>query len=107
LKVAAGDRNAVLVYLRERELVTNVYLERFRTIRFMDGGTQTALVYVVDRGHRQYAGRLPVASTVEIVRASVGRSGRNIDYVRQTMAHLREVGIRDPHLEAIVSELDA
>ena len=36
-RVAAKERDAVIAYLREREQVTAVYLERMRPIRFADG----------------------------------------------------------------------
>ena len=36
-RIAATQRDDVVAYLRERELVTNVYLERTLSIRFGDG----------------------------------------------------------------------
>jgi cation transport protein ChaC len=54
-RVAGADRDAVVSYLREREQVTAVYLERLRPIRFADGATSLALTYLVDRSHPQYA----------------------------------------------------
>src|SRR5207247_784490 len=54
-----GDlRDEVVVYLRERELVTNVHLERLLTVRLANGAEVPALCYVVDRDHEQYAGTL-------------------------------------------------
>ena len=44
-----------------------------------------ALCYVVNRGHRQYAGRLPLEMQGFLVRRSIGKSGRNIDYVVNTV----------------------
>lgn len=54
-----GDlREEVITYLRARELVTNVYLERQLPVRLADGRQVEALTYVVDRSHEQYAGRM-------------------------------------------------
>ena len=53
-------REEVVAYLRERELVTDVYLERMLPVRLANGQTVMALCYVVDRGHAQYAGSLAV-----------------------------------------------
>jgi glutathione-specific gamma-glutamylcyclotransferase len=104
-RVAPGDRDDVLAYLRQRELVTQVYLETWRKARLSSGGEVSALVYVVDRGHPQYAGRMPENEIASIVRSTEGRSGRNLDYVLNTIAHLRESGVHDPHLEAVAARL--
>ena len=84
-------RDAVIAYLRERELVTDVYREVWRPIRLDRPGRPTvmALTYVVDRGHRQYAGRLAPEAILRHVRDSHGRSGANADYVINTVRHLR------------------
>jgi len=95
----------VLAYLRERELVTNVYRERFLPVRLADGGRRTAVAYVVDRGHRQYAPNLTVDDAARIVANAVGKSGRNADYVLNTVAHLRELGIRDNWMEEVAAKL--
>ena len=96
-----------LAYLRARELVTHVYLERRLAIRFDDGTRAEALTYTVDRGHDQYAGALDAADAAEVVRGAVGESGANPDYVLNTVAHLREMGIHDSMLEALVARLQA
>ena len=65
-----GDlREEVIAYLRERELVTNVYLERSLPVRLDRGGTVEALCYTVDRSHRQYAGALTEADAAAVVAA--------------------------------------
>jgi cation transport protein ChaC len=105
-EVDPADRDPVVAYLREREQVTSVYIETLRPVRLEDGRVVRALTYVVDRAHRQYAGRLPHATMIDIVRHAAGRSGRNPDYVRSTAAHLLQLGIRDPGVEALVRELE-
>ena len=88
-------------YLRERELVTNVYLERRLQVRLDGGGKVEALCYVVDRSHAQYAGARSEADAARLVRGAVGQSGGNEDYVRTTVEHLKALGIRDHWLEAV------
>ena len=96
-----------LAYLRAREQVTMVYLERNPTIRLLDSGEKLpAVTYVVDRNHRQYAGRLPMASLISHVSRSRGQSGHNAEYVRNTVSHLRDMGIRDATLEELAANLD-
>ncbi|HSO48141.1 MAG TPA: gamma-glutamylcyclotransferase [Rhizobiaceae bacterium] len=105
LKVEARQRDSVISYLRERELVTSVYLERWRPARLDNGEAVEALAYVVDRSHVQYAGRMSDAEIARIVAERAGRSGRNIDYLVNTVAHLRESGVHDPHLESVMAQL--
>ncbi|RUV81510.1 gamma-glutamylcyclotransferase [Mesorhizobium sp. M1A.F.Ca.IN.022.07.1.1] len=100
-----GDlRDEVLSYLRERELVTSVYLERTLDVRLDgagQGGTVEAVAYIVDRAHEQYAGGLDAEHAAKVVRGAVGQSGRNEDYVLSTVEHLRALGIRDHWLEEV------
>ncbi|WP_048645096.1 gamma-glutamylcyclotransferase [Nitratireductor soli] len=103
-----GDlHDEVVAYLRERELVTNVYLERRLVVRLEDGPPVAALAYVVDRAHPQYAGGIDVAHAAERVTGSVGQSGRNEDYVLNTIEHLKALGIRDHWLEAVAARVGA
>jgi glutathione-specific gamma-glutamylcyclotransferase len=76
-------------------------------VKLLDGSQRTvsALCFIADRTHCQYAGRLPLEAQAFLVRRSVGRSGANIDYVVSTMQHLRELGVRDPELERLMTRL--
>ncbi|MER9140780.1 gamma-glutamylcyclotransferase [Mesorhizobium sp. M0047] len=97
-----GDlRDEVITYLRDRELVTNVYLERLLKIRLDGGRTVEAVAYIVDRQHEQYAGALDEAEAAAMVRGAVGQSGVNEDYVLSTLEHLEALGIRDHWLEEV------
>ncbi|RRI04891.1 gamma-glutamylcyclotransferase [Mesorhizobium tamadayense] len=100
-----GDlRDEVLSYLRERELVTGVYLERILDVRLDAAGggeTAEAVAYIVDRAHEQYAGGLDANHAAKVVRGAVGQSGRNEDYVLSTVEHLKALGIRDHWLEEV------
>ncbi|WP_417771501.1 gamma-glutamylcyclotransferase [Stappia sp.] len=102
-RVAAGDREEVVAYLREREQATMVYVEAERRVRLDGRGGETidALTYLVDRRHPQYAGVLSLERQVEIVRDAAGQSGPNPEYVLNTLDHLRQLGIRDAGLEAL------
>jgi glutathione-specific gamma-glutamylcyclotransferase len=100
-RVPGELRGEVLAYLRERELVTSVYLERTLPIRLANGGVADAVTYIVDRAHVQYAGSLNEADAASIVSGSVGQSGPNEDYVFNTLQHLEALGIKDHWLEAV------
>ena len=106
-RVDAGDQEATVAYLRERELVTHVYLEKRLGISFVGGGRAEALAYVVDRGHAQYAGALHPDDAARHVNGAVGQSGRNEEYVLNTVDHLRQLGIRDEWLEGVAARLSS
>jgi cation transport protein ChaC len=105
-RVAGEKHDGVIRYLRERELVTDVYREALRPVH-LDGETETveAVTYVVDRTHEQYAGNLPRETLLGMVKAGVGKSGNNVDYVVATVRHMRSVGIRDATLEWLADQL--
>ncbi|WP_245259166.1 gamma-glutamylcyclotransferase [Salinarimonas rosea] len=104
-RVDVAHAQETIAYLRAREQATAVYLERRLATRLADGRLVTALTYVVDRAHLQYAGRLDHEETLHIVRGGVGQSGANPDYVLSTAVHLVELGVHDPHLARLAAAL--
>lgn len=106
-RVAAARRAATLAYLREREQITGVYRECMRTVWLAHAPERrvSALCYVVDRGHRQYAGRLSIAEQLHFVRQGHGRSGANRDYVLATVKELEAIGCRDRDLHVLAERL--
>lgn len=104
--VAKEEAEATIHYLREREQVTSVYLERSLPVRLDDGRTVTALGYVADRKHEQYAGDLSFEEVLALVRQGRGISGANPDYVRSTHEHLFSMGVIDPLMQRLVEALD-
>ena len=106
-RVAANQRPATLKYLRDREQTTAVYRELFHGIA-LDGKPERrvdALVYAVDRGHPQYAGRLTHDRQLQIVRQARGRSGNNRDYVLETAKALDALNIVDHDLQVLAQRL--
>ena len=106
-RVASSKRTATIDYLRAREQVTKVYREAWRAVWLDDDPQQSvrALGYVVDRGHRQYAGRLPLAQQLHYVRQGHGRSGACRDYVLAAVKELEAHGYRDDGLRRLAELL--
>jgi cation transport protein ChaC len=106
-RVASGAEDETVAYLREREQVTDVYVEAIRPIRLLDGSGRVlkALTYLVDRNHAQYAGDLPLELQIRIVKGGKGQAGGNVEYVIKTLRHLHEAGVRDPLLSEIAVHL--
>ena len=104
-EVARHDWADVQAYLEEREQVTAVYRDVMRPVHLADGRAIRALTFVVDERHEQFAGKLSLEQQLAMVRAGVGLSGRNIDYVLNTATHLQSLGITDRQLQALATIL--
>lgn len=104
-RVDDAQEQKTVNYLRERELVTKVYVERRLPVTLADGRRVTALAYVVDADHEQYAGKLSRSKQLALVRQGLGRSGPNPDYVASTHLHIKELGFVDPTLQWLTDRL--
>jgi cation transport protein ChaC len=102
-RVAAKQRDDTMDYLRGREQTTHVYREVMRSVWLENDARQrvSALAYVVDRGHVQYAGRLSLSEQARYVRQGHGRSGNNRDYVLATVKSIEAQGFRDAQLHQL------
>jgi len=106
-RVAEKNRADVVANLRAREQVTSVYREVMRSVWLENDARDriSALVYVVDRGHVQYAGRLSLADQHRHVVQGHGQSGANRDYVTATVKAIEAEGFRDTQLHQLASML--
>ncbi|MGB6537569.1 MAG: gamma-glutamylcyclotransferase [Xanthobacteraceae bacterium] len=106
-RVAAEARADTIAYLRAREQVTSVYLESVRRIGLEDAARRqvSALCYMVDRSHVQYAGQLSLAERLHYVRQGHGRSGANRDYVIEAVRALEALGYRETDLHLLAERL--
>lgn len=98
-RVTAGAEAATLQALRDRELISSAYLERWLRVGLVDGRQVSALVFVIDPDHVQYCGGLPLEDQAQIIAQAIGGRGPNRDYLHATAAHLAELGIADADLE--------
>ena len=108
-RVAAARRETTIAYLREREQSANVYREVMRSV-WLDNDARervSALTYVADRGHVQYAGRLSLAEQAKLVRQGHGQFGANRDYVLSTIDSIEAQGFRDAPLHQLAAMLRA
>jgi glutathione-specific gamma-glutamylcyclotransferase len=106
-RVAEKNRNETVAYLRAREQVTSVYREVMRSVWLENDKRQrvSALAYVVDRGHVQYAGRLSIAEQLRHVLQGHGQSGNNRDYVLSTVKAIEAEGFLDAPLHQLALKL--
>lgn len=112
-RVAASEARATLAYLREREQVNGVYREvRIEAEiaaedRNRGRASVVAVAYLVERAHPSYVGRLPLARQARLIAGARGLSGVNLDYLVNTMRHMRQLGIREPELERLLGFVGA
>mgnify|MGYP002641751089 CR=1 FL=1 len=105
-RVAPAEIEAVMAYLDERELITGVYRRAHLPIR-LPGTTVVAAAYLVNRDHDQYTGKLSLNETVAMVLQGHGPTGSARDYLRHTVAHLDDLGIREGALRRIFAAVEA
>ena len=104
-RAAPSKRDEVIAYLREREMMNNVYYEAMRSVVTEDGQKLKALTYCAVKGQQQYAPRLSLDETLNQIRGSVGQSGRNEDYVISTVQKIEGMGAQDQKLAEIARHL--
>jgi cation transport protein ChaC len=97
-RVQPGAEADTLAALRARELISSAYLETTLPVTLADGRVTPALAYVIDPGHAQYCGGLPLEDQAQIIARAVGGRGRNCAYLHATVAHLDQLGIADDDL---------
>ncbi|HYF06703.1 MAG TPA: gamma-glutamylcyclotransferase [Acetobacteraceae bacterium] len=107
-RVAARQAAEVLAYLDDRELpdgAETVYHRRVLPVQLLDRGGQgvRAVTYVANRACRLYCGTLSAGAAAAAIAEASGRMGPNRDYLRNTVEHLRGMGVRDAGLDRIWS----
>lgn len=97
-EVAPEAADATLAQLRERELISSAYVERWLPVTLRGGGQVSALAYVIEKHHVQYCGGMALERQAQIICRAVGGRGPNTEYLYNTVRHLEELGIADPDL---------
>ena len=106
-RVAEADWPAAYAYLLEREQPTETYVEARAEVELDTGARTPALVFLSDERHPQWAGVLNLERQAELIAGAWGVSGRNVDYLRDLVEHLRRAGEPDEELEALLRRVEA
>ncbi len=106
-RVAEENWPEVYAYLREREQPTETYVEAKANIRLADGRRVETLVFLSDVHHPQWAGALSLERQAELIAGATGLSGRNVDYLRDLVVHLREQQVHDQTMERLLGMVEA
>lgn len=105
LRIPDDDYDAVIRYLRQRELDTGAYREEVLPVTLDDGRTVDAIAYVMQRDSWQYAGGLCVREQARIIAGAQGRRGPNYEYLFNTADHLTEIGLSDNLMNSLSDDV--
>lgn len=106
-RVAEAHWPQVYAYLKEREQPTKTYREAVLPVRLGDGRRVPALGFLSDQHHPQWAGDLDFEAQARLIAGASGLSGRNVDYLRDLVLHLRQDGVRDRGMERLLARVEA
>ena len=56
--------------------------------------------------HSQWAGALSLERQAELIAGATGLSGKNVDYLRDLVDHLREMRVRDAGIERLLAMVE-
>ena len=106
-RVAEAGWDETYAYLLDREQPTETYEEATAPLALDDGRSVRALVFLSDPAHPQWAGTLTPERQAALIAGATGLSGRNIDYLRDLVAHLAEAGEPDAGMEDLLARVEA
>src|SRR5215213_7125517 len=102
-RIPQRDVRRCLARLWQREMPRRVYEPRLVPARLRGGRRVRALAFVADPRHPAYVRELDLHGRARLVAQGIGQRGPCVDYIRNTLAHMHELGVRDPHLEGVLA----
>ncbi|MGQ0749888.1 MAG: gamma-glutamylcyclotransferase [Betaproteobacteria bacterium] len=104
--VAREDVKPTLENLWAREMRRHVYRPRLVRAR-LPGREVRALAFIADPNHYAYTDGLSVRVIAARIATCCGSRGDNLEYLARTVVHLRELGVRDHHLQRVLASARA
>lgn len=101
-RVEAARVRHALARLWQREMPRRVYAPRLLKVQLRTGRHVRALAFLADPAHPAYVRELDLQGRARLVAQGNGQRGLCVDYIRNTIEHMQQVGVRDPHLERIL-----
>ncbi|WP_342077377.1 gamma-glutamylcyclotransferase [Yoonia sp. SS1-5] len=105
-EIPQADEAQIIADIRERELISSAYFEQAVDLTTDDGKTLTALTYIINRDHRQYC-QYDLEKQALIIAKAIGGRGPNTEYLFNTAAHIRDLGIDDPDMDWLATRVRA
>lgn len=104
------EENIELLCRREMSFKPSPFPPRWVTAA-TESGPVRAFTFCIDRKSGRYVSGLSEAQIAEVLSKAVGSRGSMVEYLFNTVQHLEELGIHDPHLwrlqELVAERLDA
>jgi cation transport protein ChaC len=101
-RVPAARVRHVLGTLWKREMLNKVYVPTLVPVTVGPKRRIRALAFVADTSHRQFVRELDLHGRARLVAQGIGQRGRCVDYIRNTLEHMLDLGVNDPHLARIL-----
>ena len=101
-RIDRGNVRRALSRLWAREMPRRVYHPRLLAVRLRSGRVVRALAFVADPTHDAYVDELDLQGRAKLVAQGIGVRGPCVDYIQNTLDHMHDVGVRDPHLERVL-----
>ncbi len=99
-----------LLCRREMSLKPSPFPPRWVNVA-TESGLVRAVTYCIDRSSGRYVSGLSEAQVADVLSRAVGSRGSMVEYLFNTVHHLEQMGIHDPHLwrlqEMVAERLDA
>ena len=105
-RLPPGEERTELDVIWRREMVAGAYRPVWTRARTPDG-PEWVVAFAANRMHDRHAAGLREDEIAHYLATGVGAMGRASDYLHDTVAHLRQLGIRDRQLERIDARVRA
>lgn len=106
-RIPAADAREELSLLWRREMLSGSYIPLWTPLRAEDDAVfGHGITFTIDRACANYAGDVGAAERARRLATARGLLGSSADYLFQTRDGLRALGIPDPDLEDIASEVE-
>ena len=101
-RIAGREVLRALRRLWAREMPRGVYRPQLVAVKLRGGRSVRALAFVADPTHSAYVDELDLHGRARLVAQGIGVRGPCVDYIQNTLDHMHDVGVRDPHLERVL-----
>jgi glutathione-specific gamma-glutamylcyclotransferase len=106
LRLPDALAEAELRLLWTREMTSGSYRPLWAPLRLADGRSATAIVFAANPAHPNHDADVQAEAVARAVAGAVGVFGPNVDYVHALDRSLREHGLSDAYVDAIVQALE-
>jgi cation transport protein ChaC len=103
-RVAPNSARQVLSMIWDREMIYRVYLPRTLWAH-ADEDRIECRTFVANPSHEQFAEKMDLPRTAEMIAGASGKAGPNSDYLENTLTHLQELGLQDGRLLRLQTEV--